>query len=111
MKLSIKTHIHLSHPVVLLAKLLKILLITFQSKKGSKESDENLISSDNDRNGNNVVYILGDSLIKHVNGRNVSDSMNVKVNEPRYKRCGVTSHFPKTKKLLPKILRQGGDND
>ena len=34
-----------------------------------------------------------------------------KVNEPRYKRCGVTPHFPKTKKQLPKILRWGGNND
>ena len=23
---------------------------------------------------------------------------HIKVNEPRYKRCGVTPHFPKTKK-------------
>ena len=51
----------------------------FQSKKGSKESNENFISSDNNKNGNNVVYILGDSVIKHVNGRNASDSMNVKI--------------------------------
>ena len=26
-----------------------------------------------------MVYIFGDSIIKHVNGRNVSDCMNVKV--------------------------------
>ena len=26
-----------------------------------------------------MVYILGDSVIKHVNGRNASDSMNVKI--------------------------------
>ena len=26
-----------------------------------------------------MLYILGDSMTKHVNGRNVSDSMNVKV--------------------------------
>ena len=26
-----------------------------------------------------MVHILGDSMIKHVNGRNVCDSMNVKV--------------------------------
>ena len=51
----------------------------FQSKKGSKESNENVNSSDNNQNGNNVVYILGDSMLKHINGRNVSDSMNVKV--------------------------------
>ena len=35
----------------------------FHSKKGSKESNENVISSDNSKNGNNVVYILGDSMI------------------------------------------------
>ena len=26
------------------------------------------------------------------------DRYNIKVNEPQYKRCGVTPHFPKTKK-------------
>ena len=51
----------------------------FQSKKGSKESNENVISSDNSKNRNNVVYILGGSMIKHATGRNVSDSMNAKV--------------------------------
>ena len=74
--------------MVLRTKLLKTLSITsyqpiypkkVQSKKGSKESNENIISSDNNKNGNNVVYILGNSMIKHVNGRNVSDSMNLKV--------------------------------
>ena len=49
------------------------------SKKGSKESNENVISSDSNKNANNVVYILGDSMIKHVNGRNVSDYVNFKV--------------------------------
>ena len=28
----------------------------------------------------------------------------IKANKPQYKRCGVTPHFPKTKKKLPKIL-------
>ena len=51
----------------------------FQRKKGSKESNENVNSSDNNQNWNNLVYILGDSMLKHVNGLNVSDSMNVKV--------------------------------
>ena len=50
-----------------------------QSKKGSKESNENVISSDNNKNRNNMVYILGGSMIKHTTGRNVSDSMNAKV--------------------------------
>ena len=33
---------------------------------------------------------------------------SIKVNEPRYKRCGVTPHFPGTKKQLPKILLRRG---
>ena len=90
MKPSIKTDIYLSHPVVLLIKLLKTLSIIsyqlpadlskkFQSKKGSKEINENVISSDNNKTLNNVVYILGDSMVKHATGHNVSDSVNVKV--------------------------------
>ena len=51
----------------------------FQSKKGSKKSNDNVISSDNNQNGNNVVYILSGPIMKHINGCNVSDSMNVKV--------------------------------
>ena len=50
-----------------------------QSKKGSKESNENVISSDSNKNANQVVYILCDSMAKHVNGRNVSDFMNDRV--------------------------------
>ena len=50
-----------------------------QSKKGSKETKERIVISDNKKNGNNVVYILGESMMtKHVNGRNVSDSTNVR---------------------------------
>ena len=45
----------------------------YSSQKRSKESNENVISSNNSKNGNNVVYILSDSMIKHVNGRNVSE--------------------------------------
>ena len=80
MKHSINTHIQLSHPVVLLTKLLKIFLITSyqqiyqknQSKRGNKETNENVFISDNNLHRNSVVYILGDSMTKHVNGRNVS---------------------------------------
>ena len=50
-----------------------------QSKKESKENNGNVISSDSKKNTNNVVYILSDSMIKHVNGRHVSDHANVKV--------------------------------
>ena len=48
------------------------------SKKEFKETNENAVISDKNKNGNNVFYISGDSMIKHVNGRNVSASMNVK---------------------------------
>ena len=48
-------------------------------KKGSKETNESVIISDNKKNGNNIVYILSDSkMTKHVNGRNFSDSTNVR---------------------------------
>ena len=32
----------------------------------------------------------------------------IKVNKPWYKRCGITPHFPKTKKQMPKILLRRG---
>ena len=40
----------------------------------------------------------------------------LKVNEPRYKRCGVTPHFPKTKKIAAENFAEAGsaitnDND
>ena len=40
----------------------------------------------------------------------------VKVNEPRYKQCGVTPHFPKTKEIAAENFIQAGsaitnDND
>lgn len=58
------------------------------------------------RIGNNVVYILGDSVIKHINGRNVSDS-NVKV---RY-HPGATKEdvvdYVKPKML---VIRKGTNN-
>ena len=69
--------------MVLLTKLLltfsktsyqPIYLKKIQSKKGSKESNENVISSDSHKNAQNVVHILGYSMIKHVSGY-----MNVKV--------------------------------
>ena len=88
MNLPIKTHICLSHSVVLLTKLLltfsktsyqPIYLKKIRSKKGSKESNENVISSDSHKNAQNVVHILGYSMIKHVNSGNVSGYMNLKV--------------------------------
>ena len=84
-----------------------------QNKKGSKESNENVIRSDSHQNANNVVYILGDSMIKHVNGRNVSNYINVKVRS----HPGATSEDlidyakPMARKTPKKLVIRTGTND
>ena len=58
------------------------------------------------RIGNNVVYILGDSVIKHINGRNVSDS-NVKV---RYHPGATTEDVVDYVKPKMLVIRKGTNN-
>ena len=58
------------------------------------------------RIGNNMVYILGDSVIKHINGRNVSDS-DVKV---RYYPGATTEGVVDYAKPKMLVIRKGTNN-
>ena len=79
MNLSLKTHIYLNHPLVLLTKLLLTFSITSYQPIYLKKVRKEARKSDSNKNANNVVYILRDPVIKSVNGGNVSDYTNVKV--------------------------------